>query len=285
MGLRDLAQAQEQDVDGNGSESEFDPDDENGSIFGATSTTNSSDGGGLKLTKAAQRERKKAAKLQKSCSKAAKNEARYAAQVTAEDVKGIERILHGDKLPEQEAQRHPLATDNAIEDVIARNLGFVKQIQSHKKALYDSVRTGRQEEEQRKRVKKRISEGSEDIETEAVVDAVLVKLGIPLISLPNSKKGKTSAESKFRRSTPDNKRAPANSKSRIVLKLREAIKDDLEKHENDLRQTYIRAGGFFRYAGKAVFERMTEIAKDIDLQTGEDWEKKRKRESKGRDSE
>ena len=66
----------------------------------------------------------------------------------------------------------------------------------------------------------------------------------------------------------------------VAVKLRNAIKVDLEKHENEVHMRYVRAGGFWRYVGKTVFERMTDIARELDVSTGEKWDKRRAREEK-----
>lgn len=47
-----------------------------------------------------------------------------------------------------------------------------------------------------------------------------------------------------------------------------AVSEDLQKHENEQRQTCIRAGGFWRYVGRPVFDRMCEISETIDWRTG-----------------
>lgn len=254
-----------------------DENNENTSSNEGASTATSDTSSIAKLTKIEQRERKRAMKLQRSVNKAAKNEARHVIRITAEDVERIGLILHGD---DPEIETHPLATDKTIEDVITRNLGFVKQIRCHKRALYDTIRTGRKEAQDRRRSKRRISQGAEDIETERVIDAILAKLDINVADAEYTRKCKSPVKAKGTLCKQDSRKGSHSEKDKIVNKLREAIKEDLEKHENDLRQTYIRAGGFFRYAGKTVFERMTAIATEIDLRTGEEWEKKRKRETK-----
>jgi len=242
----------------------------------------------------------------------------------------VSEILHGDDSQTgsstQEGLAHPLATDRTIEDVIARNLNFVKNIQAHKHYLFKSVATGRKENKERKRLKKRESKGetSEDtVEMDEVVSAIMMKLGIsPTIvfatsgspTLTNHSINNTSSSGSsnsngggmtLRSGNPVNnnnngrKRAPsfplssspaltnsnkAGGTNKAVLtiatKLRTAIKTDLEKHENEVHMRYVRAGGFWRYVGKSVFERMTDIARELDVSSGERWEKKWAREGR-----
>src|SRR6202008_4265053 len=54
----------------------------------------------------------------------------------------------------------------------------------------------------------------------------------------------------------------------VVTTLKALVKDDLEKFDNEQRETCIRAGGFWRYVGRPVFERMTQIARELDWKTG-----------------
>ena len=54
----------------------------------------------------------------------------------------------------------------------------------------------------------------------------------------------------------------------MLAQLRVAIGEDLKKHENEQRMTCIRAGGFWRYVGKGVFERMMRVGERIDWRTG-----------------
>ena len=150
----------------------------------------------------------------------------------------------------------------------------------------------------------------ETIETDEVVSAIMIKLGISpaVVSASVSGSGSPSAvctplrgnnsltcSNRKRASsslsiTPSpspssaNGRGGAGGASRpalaIASKLRTAIKTDLDKHENEVHARYVRAGGFWRYVGKTVFERMTDVARDLDVSTGERWEKKRAREER-----
>lgn len=273
-----------------------------------------------KPTKAEVRTQKKAKKTVKSQTKALRNQTRHLASVTSADVERVAEVLHGEEARKQGSSQdelaHPLATDNNIEDVIARNLNFVKNIQAHKQYLFKSIATGRKETKERKRQKKRESKGetNEDtIEMDEVVSAIMIKLGIARNDVLASSSSSTTANNgngngfggsngsvggggmilRSRNNTSNGrKRVPSltlalspafssNSKSStnkaalaVASKLRVAIKADLEKHENEVHMRYVRAGGFWRYVGKSVFERMTEIARELDVSTGERWEKK-----------
>ncbi|KAK5078108.1 hypothetical protein LTR64_003487 [Lithohypha guttulata] len=261
-----------------------------------------------KLSKAEARAQKKAKKSAKSQNKALRNQSRNLASVTLADVENVAKVLHGDDHDAiTSGSAHPLATDRTIEDVINRNLAFVKNIQAHKQYLFRSVAAGRKENKERKRLKKRADSGEtteETVEMEEVVTAIMIKLGIAasvaassisgssptLSSTPNrSTTGVISASRKRANSSLNissspmsNKNSPGASKTIlvIVVKLRQAIKSDLEKHENEVHARYVRAGGFWRYVGKTVFERMTDVAKELDVSTGEKWDKKRAREEK-----
>jgi len=166
------------------------------------------------------------------------------------------------------------------------------------------VAAGRKENKERKRLKKRESKGEtlEDrVEMEEVVSAIMIQLGVsPCIVSASSGSGTSTSSmgAPFRTNSaiaPGRKRAssaltispsPLAFSSKPVMaiaaKLRAAIKTDLEKHENEVHARYVRAGGFWRYVGKTVFERMTEIAAELDVGSGERWEKKRAREGRTR---
>lgn len=268
-----------------------------------------------KSTKAQLRAEKKAKKSAKATSKAMKNQNRNLATITSADIERVARILHGDETDAtRDGNAHPLATDKTVEDVISRNLGFVKNIQVHKAYLFASVAKGRKEIKERKRLKKKesmgLSSGEETVEMEGVVGAIMIKLGVspgvvaasaaaatnmsmstPLRCAANGfASGRKRASSGLPPSTPSSAgsagktQCAANGASRasvaVAAKLRNAIKIDLEKHENEVHARYVRAGGFWRYVGKSTFERMTEFARDTDIATGECWEKKLAREGK-----
>ena len=55
----------------------------------------------------------------------------------------------------------------------------------------------------------------------------------------------------------------------IVTSLKKEIREDLKTFEHEQRETCIRAGGFWRYVGSKVFERMTQIAEEVDWKTGQ----------------
>jgi len=172
----------------------------------------------------------------------------------------------------------------------------------HKQYLFRSVAAGRKENKERKRLKKRESKGEtmeDTVETEEVVSAIMIQLGVSAcVVSASSGSGNSSLGAPFRTNnaiTPGRKRASSalaispspsafgnKTVMAVVTKLRAAIKTDLEKHENEVHARYVRAGGFWRYVGKTVFERMTEIAAELDVGSGERWEKKRAREGRTR---
>lgn len=288
---------------------QFEHDD--GSASTSSYTPSSADAFSIpvgKPTKAEVRAQKKAKKSAKSQSKALKNQNKHFASITLTDVDNIAQILHGEeKDTTLNGAAHPLATDKTIEDVITRNLNFVKNIRAHKEYLFRSVATGRKEAKERKRLKKKegTGESTEDaVEMDEVVSAIMIKLGISpkvvlaSVSTPCNTSNSTPLRSTNNTFSSGRKRAaptynvtPVSPCTRdnngttrsavlIATKLRNAIKVDLEKHENEAHARYVRAGGFWRYVGKTVFERMTDIARDLDVSSGEKWEKKWAREGR-----
>lgn len=251
-----------------------------------------------KLTKAESRAEKKEKKLSRSTNKALRNQSKTLVTVAQADVENVAIILHGEKHDSTfDGSAHPLATDKTIEDVINRNLNFVRSIQAHKQYLFKSVATGRKVNKERKRQKKRGSRGEadEDLEdSEEIVSAIMLKLGLSSIAVSaSSGQGSASCSTITTRKRASSglsppscsshgKSGPGTSKASIAIavKLRNAIKVDLEKHENEVHMRYVRAGGFWRYVGKTVFERMTDIAREFDVSTGEKWDKRRAREEK-----
>jgi hypothetical protein len=177
--------------------------------------------------------------------------------------------------------RHPLATDTAIEDVLQRNLAYVGHIKQHKAYLLRTVagkkrtdRANKVHDNATKNVPIAFDENGvaifEDAEaeddTDALIDAILARFGIV-----DSSAGRHSTTAT---GTPNSKRAlssgGSSNQARNVLlaQLRVAIADDLKKHENEQRMTCIRAGSFWRYVGRQVFERMMRIGQERDWRTG-----------------
>jgi hypothetical protein len=238
-----------------------------------------------KLTKAEMRAIKKASKAAKSQSKAAKNQKKYVISVRAEDVTFVAKILHGDTA-DTEAATHPLASDKTIEEVIARNMGFLSSIDEHKKMLLSSIAQRRKSERDRRKSssasvgpkKRRFSERgleadhAEDEEMEDLLVAALVKLGV---EAEHARSGGSTAASGIAHhgSSSAKKNGLGANKSvggliSVVTSLKALVRDDLEKFDNEQRETCIRAGGFWRYVGRPVFERMTQIARELDWKTG-----------------
>jgi hypothetical protein len=252
----------------------------------APSTTSSV---GIKLpkpTKAEQRAAKREAKDAKSRRKSLKNQGKYnGIVIRADDIEAIGTVLHGEQSTDES---HPLASDKCIEDVMERNRGYVTSIYEHKAMLLKEVgRTRRVELERTRKAKKRkerdsISNGSGygnshpaggdsglvDEEQEALVNAVLIRLGISVEAAADGGAAGAALHSPI---TP--KRSSSAGKSSqevemVLAQLRVAIAEDLVKHENEQRSTCIRAGGFWRYVGRPVFDRMMEVAERIDWKTG-----------------
>lgn len=270
--------------------------DENDDIEATTTDTTASDqmvppG---KPTKAEKRALKRAAKAVKSQNKAFKNQARHTISVKTQDVEFVNTVLHGEPTPG--SATHPLASDKTIEEVIQRNLGFVSHIEAHKRQLIHSIGIRRRDERRngtpnpKDNKKRRFSavsnnshhdEDEEDEETENLLAAVLVRLGIDQEQIKlsgstgranaNSRKnlGKHPSMSGISSTTAAyNYSSPAAHHLSIVGSLKRLVKEDLEKYENDQHETYVRAGGFWRYVGRPVFDRMTAIAGELDWKTG-----------------
>ncbi|KEF55759.1 uncharacterized protein A1O9_08510, partial [Exophiala aquamarina CBS 119918] len=268
-------------------DADADADDENDGNETTTDTmTSDSMVPPCKATKAEKRVLKRAAKAAKSQNKAAKNQAKHTISVKSEDVELVNTVLHGKVTPTTE---HPLAQNKTIEEVINRNMGFMSSIDEHKKQLMASIALRRKNDRERRNAtlvvaenkKRRFSalshssyndEDDEDDETETLLTAVLTKLGI---DREHVKSGSGSAKKNVGKNpsmsgTPG---APYNNsrsvrRRDIVGNLRTLVKDDLEKFENDHRETCIRAGGFWRYVKKPVFERMTKVVGEVDWKTG-----------------
>ncbi len=244
-----------------------------------------------KLTKAEIRAMKKASKAAKSQSKAVRNQMKHVINVRTEDVDLVAMVLHGETVDVEgpTGATHPLATDKTIEEVIARNLGFLSSIVEHKKMLLSGIAQRRRSDRDRRKSlstsssggpkKRRFSErtnddDAEDEELEDLLVAALVKLGVdtdharsssaatavPIINGGSAKKNGPGADK-------DGACKPQQITS-IVANLKALVRDDLERFENEQRETCIRAGGFWRYVGRPVFERMTRIARELDWKTG-----------------
>ena len=238
-----------------------------------------------KLTKAEMRAIKKASKAAKSQSKAAKNQKKHTISVRAEDVSFVAKILHGEPA-DVDGATHPLATDKTIEEVIARNMGFLSSNEEHKKMLLSSISQRRKSEQNRRRSatafsiggpkKRRFSErghdndNHDDDDMEDLVVAALTNLGIDPDHARSG--GPTAAVSASNganaKKNGNGANKPTGCITSIITALKALVRDDLERFENEQRETYIRAGGFWRYVGRPVFERMTEIARELDWKTG-----------------
>ncbi|KIX08575.1 uncharacterized protein Z518_03231 [Rhinocladiella mackenziei CBS 650.93] len=229
-----------------------------------------------KLTKAEARAMKKAAKAAKSQFKASKNQKKHAIIVRTEDVDFVNKILHGD-MAHQSASSHPLASDKTIEEVIQRNMGFIASIEDHKKQLLSTIAQRRRSDRERRKSaaayhghgKRRrfidsshVEEGEDEYdEADKLVMAALTKLGVAANIVGTKKVAGGVASSGVGGSG-------VSTQASIVANLKALVKDDLERFENEQRETCVRAGGFWRYAGRTVFDRMTKIAEELDWRTG-----------------
>jgi hypothetical protein len=209
---------------------------------------------------------KKEMKAEKSIIKASKNQQKHTVSVRREDIESVARAIHGDDFGAISNDGHPLGTDKTIEQVVKRNLGFVSAIQGHRFALLRSLAKERDPAS-----KNRLSQRSENDEAELLdvrehmedlVVAVLEKLGVhsasPTLAFnaPATNSFGTLGSGK-------------RTKAAIVQKLSAAIAEDIENHENEQRQTYQRAAGFWRYANHEILVRLTEHAKKVNWATGE----------------
>lgn len=271
--------AQEDDASSNegaeeGRLSGGDPEPDNPSeTVASTSTTGDNDSNSQrKQSKAEVRAAKKAVKAERSRAKAARNQRRQSVPVRSEDIEAVARVLHGEHAAEA-AATHPLATDKTVEDVINRNRSFVASIEAHKKLLLSSIarkrKTGRERQKSSGngvRGKRRDSEESEEKEAEMddIVTAVLTNLGIDRAHIRHGDTGYGSKKEKGNKGARD----ASASVLTVISNLKKEIKEDLKTFEHEQRGVCIRAGGFWRYVGSKVFERMTKIAQEVDWKTG-----------------
>ena len=254
-----------------------------------TSLTNSTSGTNpLKLTKAEARSAKRAAKSTSSQQKSLRNQSRHPVTIKSTDIEHVHLTLHGElpSTPNGNASdmgsRHPLATDKCIEDVIDRNRAYVANISQHKAWLLKCVGSRKKQEREKRVRRQRLEEGlsvseekgwvDEVEEVEGLVDAVLVKFGIALSVSGGSSASVNAVGHGAEAGLATPKRSAGGSVSArrdvVVAQLRALVGEDLIKFENEQRQTCIRAGGFWRYVGKSVFERMMEVTRGLDWKTG-----------------
>lgn len=218
------------------------------------------------LTVAKRRALKKQMKAEKSISKAAKNERKHVVTVRREDIETVARAIHGDHHKGEEIRGNPLATDKTIDEVVKRNLGFVSAIREHRFVLLRSLAKERDIASKNKQLQRCENDEAQMVdpkeEMRELVTAVLTELGINLLSPPLALKSPTTASF----GTPSSGK---KSKAAILQKLSTAIAEDIEHHENELKQTYQRAAGFWRYANHEILVRLTEHARKVDWITGE----------------
>ena len=214
-------------------------------------------------SRAERRAFKKAVKHDRSLKKSAKNEERHTVSIRQSDIDRIAKALHGDSTDTCTGSGHPLATDKVLEEVIERNRRFVANIEEHKSYLRSSVASARRATNGPRRNHRGSTSEADATATnedaEELVNAVLLQLGIDTTVGSGKRRDRSGSFC----STPPAKMAT------VMAKLRAAIHEDIEKHENEQRDTCIRAGGFWRYCGRPVFDRMTAVARTIDWRTGQ----------------
>lgn len=262
---------------------------DNASIIAPSTTSSGATSNGSKTPKPSKadiRATKREARDAKSRRKSMKNQNKYTGLVIkAQDIEQVAKILHGETNTDES---HPLASDKCIEDVMERNRRYVTSINEHKAMLLKEIGRSRRVEQEKERDRARkarkrkerdsISHGSGqgvsdslvmDEEQEALVNAVLIRMGLPEAITGDGAAGGTTPATPF---TPKRVSSAAGKSSQekfmVLAQLRVAIAEDLVKHENEQRQTCVRAGGFWRYVGKPVFDRMMDIAERIDWKTG-----------------
>ncbi|RMD43625.1 hypothetical protein DV735_g1543, partial [Chaetothyriales sp. CBS 134920] len=119
------------------------------------------------------------------------------------------------------------------------------------------------------------AEGSSVDDMDALVDAILFKFGITdssnsaaVPAAAASGFGATNAAANGFGSSALSHGSMSSAQAAILARLRVEIADDLQKHENEQRMTCMRAGGFWSYAGKGVFDRMTMLDQDKEWKAG-----------------
>ncbi|KPI39013.1 uncharacterized protein AB675_4513 [Cyphellophora attinorum] len=262
------------------------PDDEdenvdNSSVSNASTNTVSTKSS--KLSKAEVRAAKREAKSAKSQRKSLKNQNKHLVAVKAADVEHVAVTLHGEQNLDDS---HPLASDKSIEDVINRNLGYVKYIKEHKKMLLQEIANTRRADMETRARKARKRKDRESIsnatgdpmsqhkyrpvtadeDEEALVNAVLIKFGIQVEPAADGSITPATPVTPKRSSVAG--KGCSQEKAMVLAQLRIAIAEDLEKHENEQRQTLNRAGAFWRYVGHPVFKRMMALTEGFDWKTG-----------------
>ena len=181
------------------------------------------------LAGAEQRAMKRAARAEKSTKKALKNQKRYVVTVRQGDIDRAARTIHGDIYSTQGRSGHPLITDTTLEDVLQENLGFalwndryrpyLKRLAPKDKRPHDgSVESKPQSTENHLRI-------APVNDVDKLVSAVLVEFG----------------------STPAASERPSgrSEKASLLQRFTNAIGEDVQKHDNEMQQTRVRAGGYW----------------------------------------
>lgn len=253
---------------------------DNSSVSNAS--TNTAATKSSKPSKADIRAAKREAKSAKSQRKSLKNQTKHVVTIKAADVERVAVTLHGEQNLDDS---HPLASDKSIEDVMNRNRKYVKYIAEHKAMLLKEVASTRRAETEAKARKARKRKDRESVsfasgdpgnqhkprtvsmdeEEEALVNAVLLNFGI---AVEPTLDGSMTPATPMTPKRSSSSKGTSQEKAMVLAQLRVAIAEDLQKHENEQRQTCIRAGGFWRYVGQPVFKRMMEITETIDWRTG-----------------
>lgn len=219
--------------------------------------------------RAQKRALKREGRAARSISKAAKNQRRQVVTVRREDIEQVSRAIHGQDYAMAKFRGNAMASDKTIEDVMARNAGCIYGIREHRSLRLRSLATERDLAS-----KGKYSQSSGDNEAGVthpreemhdLVAAILTKLGIN--SAPTTLPVKPLATASF--GTPGR-----GKKSKVVVlqRLSTAIAEDIENHESEMKQTYQRAAGFWRYASHEILVRLAEHARK-----GEEMTRRRQR--------
>jgi hypothetical protein len=154
-----------------------------------------------------------------------------------------------------------VASDKIIEDVMTRNAGYIYGIREHRSLRLRSLVT---ERDLASKGKHSQSSGDDEAgvtnpreEMDDLVAAILTKLGIN--SASTTLPVKPLATASF--GTPGRGK---KSKAAILQRLLTAIAEDIENHESELKQTYQRAAGFWRYANHEILVRLAEHARKVE---------------------
>jgi hypothetical protein len=200
-------------------------------------------------------------RAERSITKAAKNQRKQVVAVRRDDIDNVDRAIHGHDYALEKFRGNVVASDKTIEEVMKRNLDFVYWIREHRCSLLKSHAA---ERDLASKGKPSQSFGDDEAratnsqeEMNNLVAAVLAKLGINAASAMSPIKPLATASF----GTPGRGK---RSKAAVLQKLSTVIAEDIENHENEVKQTYQRATGFWRFANHEILIRLAEHARKVD---------------------